>query len=367
MVGAGLAGGLLALEAAERGAKVCIISTAPMATPTSYGGVQLSALEQWQRLEKRHGSLGLEPAELLLYWLEDQKPNIPPGAQRLEPSQWRGLEPLLVDAHLGGVVAMPYARVDPLVLTKKLTKALAAAGVQQRNLLLQGLLREEGVVVRGCKTKAGEEILAQHTVLAAGAATAPLLASIGCSLPLLDCSWAALLQLEAGLPDNFFCGEASDRPKAIVMPMELKRMERERSTSGAQLICDGGIAPWGNAKVFGQASFFGESIGQIDKPNPAVMRAGLMEAAKSLLPQQLWPSLAELPMALQPVAFSRDGLALVGPISRFKGLSVFTAFSAAFSLVPGLATVLAAAILDPKRSMEALSNLELLPDRLPAI
>jgi len=29
--------------------------------------------------------------------------------------------------------------------------------------------------------------------------------------------------------------------------------------------------------------------------------------------------------------------------------------------------VLAAAILDPKRSMEALSNLELLPERLPAI
>ena len=128
MVGAGLAGGLLALEAADRGAKVCIISTAPMATPISYGGVHLAALEQWQRLEKRHGFLGLEPAELLLYWLEDQKPNIPPGAQRLAPSQWRGLEPLLVDAPLGGVVAMPYARVDPLVLTEKLTKALAAAG-----------------------------------------------------------------------------------------------------------------------------------------------------------------------------------------------------------------------------------------------
>ena len=366
MVGAGLAGGLLALEAAERGAKVCIISTAPMATPISYGGVQLAALEQWQRLEKRHGFLGLEPAELLLYWLEDQKPNIPLGAKRLEPSQWRGQEPLLVDAPLGGVVAMPYARVDPLVLTEKLTTALAAAGVQQRNLLLQGLLLAEGVV-RGCKTKAGVEILAQHTVLAAGAATAPLLASIGCSLPLLDCSWAALLQLEAGLLESFFCGQASDRPKAILMPMELKRMERERSTRGAQLICDAGIAPWGKAKVFGQASFFGESIGQIDKPNPAVMRAGLKEAAKNLLPQQLWPSLAEIPMALQPVAFSRDGLALVGPISRFEGLSVFTAFSAAFSLVPGLAPVLAEAILDPKRSMEALSNLELLPERLPAI
>ncbi|WP_461566134.1 hypothetical protein, partial [Synechococcus sp.] len=75
----------------------------------------------------------------MLYWLEDQKPNIPPGAQRLDPIEWRGLEPLLVDAPLGGVVAMPYARVDPLVLTEKLTKALAAAGVQQRNLLLQGL------------------------------------------------------------------------------------------------------------------------------------------------------------------------------------------------------------------------------------
>ncbi|MFS6818944.1 hypothetical protein AAF134_06680 [Synechococcus lacustris Tous-12m] len=113
---------------------------------------------------------------------------------------------------LGGVVAMPYARVDPLVLTEKLTKALAAAGVQQRNLLLQGLLLEEGVV-RGCKTKAGEEILAQHTVLAAGAATAPLLASIGCSLPLLDCSWAALLQLEAGLLDDFFVGKPSINPR----------------------------------------------------------------------------------------------------------------------------------------------------------
>ncbi|MFS6818946.1 FAD-binding protein [Synechococcus lacustris Tous-12m] len=43
VVGAGLAGGLLALEAADRGAKVCIISTAPMATPISYGGAAGSA------------------------------------------------------------------------------------------------------------------------------------------------------------------------------------------------------------------------------------------------------------------------------------------------------------------------------------
>lgn len=50
------------------------------------------------------------------------------------------------------------------------------------------------------------------------------------------------------------------------MPMELKRMERERSTSGAQLICDGGIAPWGKAKVFGQASFLANQLAILISP-----------------------------------------------------------------------------------------------------
>ncbi|MFS6818943.1 hypothetical protein AAF134_06675 [Synechococcus lacustris Tous-12m] len=48
--------------------------------------------------------------------------------------------------------------------------------------------------------------------------------------------------------------------------MELKRMERERSTSGAQLICDGGIAPWGKAKVFGQASFLANQLAILISP-----------------------------------------------------------------------------------------------------
>ena len=137
VVGAGLAGGLLALEAAALGARVTLVGGEPMATAISYGGVpwwagaddqlgrlQATAPHCWQALEDRHGPLGQGPAEWWCHWPQGQDPSqalagleaLPHGPefQWLEPQQWRREEPLLAEAAVGGFEALPYARADPL-------------------------------------------------------------------------------------------------------------------------------------------------------------------------------------------------------------------------------------------------------------
>jgi len=63
VVGAGLAGSLLALALARRGTSVALVGSAhPSATVLSYGGLPGSALRSWRRLERWHGPLGYADA-----------------------------------------------------------------------------------------------------------------------------------------------------------------------------------------------------------------------------------------------------------------------------------------------------------------
>lgn len=83
MIGAGLAGSLLALALAERGAVVELLDPGQgcSATGLSYGGVpwwagapgpmdqlMASAPAAWSHLEQRHGPLGWSPCSLRLHW-----------------------------------------------------------------------------------------------------------------------------------------------------------------------------------------------------------------------------------------------------------------------------------------------------------
>ena len=78
VIGAGLAGGLLALALAEQQLSVVLIGPAPLAgwlsgqgagpiapaTAWSYAGVGGAALGPWRALEQRHGDLGLGPRQI---------------------------------------------------------------------------------------------------------------------------------------------------------------------------------------------------------------------------------------------------------------------------------------------------------------
>jgi glycine/D-amino acid oxidase-like deaminating enzyme len=164
VIGAGLAGGLLALELADLGLPVTVVDGAgPGATPLSYGGIpwwagppgqldswMAAAPSHWRRLEARHGPLGLSSCALVLHW-----PAAADAAARQRQQgvlqQVEGLArrhlgadqlqhgPPLVGAAgpaaaaasgAGGTLRLSYARVDPGLLAAALPGALRAAGVR---------------------------------------------------------------------------------------------------------------------------------------------------------------------------------------------------------------------------------------------
>ena len=376
VVGAGLAGGLLALEAAALGARVTLVAGAPMATAISYGGVpwwagaddrlgllQATAPGRWRALEACHGPLGHGPAELWLHWPQGQDPSqalaglaaLPHGPefQWLEPQQWRREAPLLAEATVGGFVALPYGRVDPFAFQLGLDRALDRLGVSRERQRLERLISSHGQVL-GAVCPKGQQWLAGQTVLCAGAASGALLLPLGVELPLLSFSWAAVLAL-AGIDLG---------GSRILMPLQGKRALRELQ-GGPDLVCDPGLAPWGEGLLLGQTSVFADALGLNPglPPAEAPLRRLLEIAAAQLLPPLSPQQLDQAPLLQQPVAYSRDGRPLVGPLASLPGLAVFTGFAGPFALAPVLAPLLARALLGGEADRRELEALELSPDR----
>ena len=376
VVGAGLAGGLLALEAAALGARVTLVAGAPMATAISYGGVpwwagaddrlgllQATAPGRWRALEACHGPLGHGPAELWLHWPQGQDPSqalaglaaLPHGPefQWLEPQQWRREAPLLAEAAVGGFVALPYERVDPFAFQLGLDRALDRLGVSRERQRLERLISSHGQVLGGVCPK-GQQLLARQTVLCAGAASGALLLPLGVELPLLSFSWAAVLAL-AGIDLG---------GSRILMPLQGKRALRELQ-GGPDLVCDPGLAPWGEGLLLGQTSVFADALGLNPglPPAEAPLRRLLEIAAAQLLPPLSPQQLDQAPLLQQPVAYSRDGRPLVGPLAQLPGLAVFSGLAGPFALAPVLAPLLARALLGGEADRRELEALKLSPDR----
>jgi len=197
-------------------------------------------------------------------------------------------------------------------------------------------------------------LLAGQTVLCAGAASGALLAPWGVELPLLSFRWAAVLAL-AGLDLG--------GPR-ILMPLQGKRAPRELQ-GGPDLVCDPGLAPWGEGLLLGQTSVFagGLALNPGLPPAEAPLRRGLEAAAAQLLPTLSPRQLDQALLLQQPVAYSRDGRPLVGPLAQLPGLAVFTGFAGPFALAPVLAPLLARALLGGEADRRELEALELSPDR----
>ena len=349
LLGAGLSGGLLALALAELGVEVELAggSLADSATGWSYGGVPwwagaanplgellATAPCRWDQLQQRHGELGLRRAHLWLHWPEQapaqavakvqqglaglpQQPELTalPAQEAIEQ------EPLLAGADLGGVMQLPYWRIDPLGLQQGLERAWAVAGVQRRAPLPAAELQQ--------RLESGERV-----VLCSGAATLALLRAMGLQAPPgLAFSWAGVGR----------CDRAQLSAERIVMPLLGQRGGRETAASGAALICDPGLAPApGGGLLVGQTSWFDRPI---DDPPPVDQDFEQLSRVRS----QLVPSLSEssygpLRLQQQPVAYSRDQQPLLGPLPGCPNLSLFTGFGGPFALVPALTPLMAQAL-----------------------
>lgn len=326
VIGAGLAGSLAALALAERGWRVRqLVASTPLADATalSYGGVawwsgppgplgrwMRGAPGQWRRWQQRHGDLGWRPCRLRLHGAGGT------GWERIRP--WR------------------FSRVDARVLQRALPAVLRAAGVERMELEALGPLQLQrrpsprngaglSLELPGAGTLSTDRV-----VLAAGAGCRALWPSL---TPRLRSSWAGVLtmaQRPAELP--------GDR---IWLPRQWQRPALERrapSLAESAWIVDPGLAPWGQGVLLGQISLVSPEATHGPAPEPDLMEQRLRCRLAS------WDQeLAALEALYQQtaVAFSSDGLPLVGPLAEQPGLWLFTGFSGAFSQVPVLAPLLA--------------------------
>ncbi len=332
VIGDGLAGTVLALSLASRGASVRLIGAGDdaMATALSYGALPRGrASWAWRRLERLHGPLGWHASGLVFH---DGRAGLP---HRL--------------AALSQRVPLPLARVDTPTWSSARWRALAAAGVHH----LSGRVRALAPASQGGwrlklapAAGAESELTAETVVLAAGAGCRTL--SPGLHRRFRH-SWAGVLLVEAGAPANPWLDQA--RRGRIVQPRHWRRPAVEADSADSRepvWIVDAGLAPWGDGVVVGQISWIppagaeGESGPSLTPPDPRWMEQRLREGL-----QQLDPELARLdaPYRQVPVSFCSDGQPLLGPVAGPPGLWSFAGFSAAFSRVPSAAEALAPRLL----------------------
>ena len=324
IVGAGVAGGLLALELRQLGASVTVVDAAASAAASaiSYGALPgwplaptplarraAGASRRWRHLQERHGDLGWRPCRLRLHG----------GGLRL----------------LGGWWPLPFAQVDSAVLAARLPVVLAAAGVVCRWARVERLdpLPAAGWALH---LNDGSRLQAPQVVLAAGAHCRQLWPALP---ERLRCSWAAALEL-ASYPAHL--GAA-----AAWLPTSFGRLALERRAphlSQPAWVVDGGLVPRGEGALLGQHTLVRPGL-EPGAPPPA-------EAVEQQLRQGLAATPWGAPLAARPgrlhqaaVAFCSQGPPLVGPLAEAPGLWAFTGFSAGFSQVPVLAPLLAQALL----------------------
>ncbi len=327
VIGGGLAGSLAALALAETGWRVKLLVSddpGPDATALSYGGVawwagppgprgalMRQAPRQWRQWQRRHGDLGWRRCRLQLHGA--------PTWERFRP--WR------------------FSRVDGQVLAQRLPAALLAMGVERLPIAPLGPLQLEnphtGSADRGLVVvlPRGERVPTDRVVLAAGAGCRTLWPTL---TPVLRSSWAGVLTASQRPP-----GRRGDQ---VRLPRHWQRPALERraaSLTTEEWIVDPGLAPRGAGLLAGQISLVAPGLATIPGPDPALMDRRLRQGLGA------WdPALAglEAPYRQTAVAFSTDGLPLVGPLPDQPRLWLFSGFSGAFSQVPVLAPILAKAL-----------------------
>lgn len=334
VIGDGLAGSVLALCLASRGADVRLIGAGQdTATALSYGAVACGPPSRaWRRLELLHGPLGWHRSGLVFH---DARPGLPSRLAAL--TQW---------------VPVPLARMDTPTWMAAREKALAAAGVHHLHRRVEALrpLPAGGWELNLESDAPGDSVLSATTVvLAAGARCRALWPELPARL---RHSWAGVLLVGAEAPPNGWLDQA--RRGRIVQPRHWQRpaLEAAAPSPEPRWIVDAGLAPWGDGVVVGQISWLPgaaatlgeapEPTGALQRPDPQWMEERLREGL-----ERLDPRLAALTATYRqvPVSFCADHQPLVGPVSGAPGLWAFAGFSAAFSIVPAQADRLATCLL----------------------
>lgn len=343
VIGDGLAGTVLALSLAGRGAAVRLLGSGDAtATGLSYGAVLPGRPSwAWRRLERLHGALGRHPSGLVFH---DERSGLPQCLAAL--SRW---------------LPLPLSRIDTPTWMAARQRALAAAGVAQLSRKVDGLSPDPDGGWR-LQLASSPERPSAEMPSALGAPMVVLAAGAGCRLlwpglpPSFRHNWAGVLLIPAGAPANPWLDQA--RRGRVVQPRHWRRPALESSSATNRepaWIVDASLAPWGDGVVVGQISWIppaGPAAGAepgLVPPDPQWMEERLRDGLG-----RLDPSLGALPGAYRqvPVSYCCDGQPLVGPVAGAPGLWIFAGFSAAFSRVPSEADALALRLLGERASVK---------------
>jgi len=339
VIGGGLAGGLVALELAERGLAVVLISAGALGVPTalgpatplgsatswSYAGVLGPDLHAWGQLQERHGDLGLRHRRLHRH-----------GQGWLDPAR-------LVSSRLMPGARQAFGQVDLIRFSQALPLALDRLGVRQLQAQVAHPPRRLGGLWELELLDQGDGILSVQVgqvVLAAGVGCRALWPGLSQSL---RSSWAGILHLEAWPDPKRYPSRWLRRARGggVVLPQAMARPSLEQRAGALaqeEWVVDPGLACLGDGLLVGQISLVRPGLELGDPPDQAVMESRLRQALG-----HFDPVLEELPARYRqvPVSFCLDGQALAGPVAGAPGLWALAGFRGAFGEVPRAVQALA--------------------------
>jgi len=359
VVGGGLAGSAVSYELAKAGFSVLLLeqSANPQnATRYSYGGVAYWAgttdltRQLCQEGIEIHRSLSAElgaetqfrELNLLLTVEPDRDPaqvavtyaNCTAIPQILDPVEAQALEPLLRKDRIAAALKFSHGHVSPEATVNAYRQAFLRIGGTLQIAQVTEFLRR-GDRIQGVTTSVGN-FAAENVMIGAGGMSRMLLRSAGLSTRVYF-TQAELIEIPS----------IELQLQAIVMPAELKRFALEGQAGNAEhdalwdeavrevlpAVLDAGAVQFQNGMVrIGQIS---RTYTDPDKRFDARVSEAIIRDAVG----QVLPALKDLPGQWHtcPVAFSGDGLPLVGPLPHIKGLYLFSGFSNPFSILPPLA------------------------------
>ncbi len=363
IIGAGVMGSAIAYHIARQGQRVLVVEqAAPAVTPAaswaSAGGVRrqgrhaaearlaIEAIERWQTLEeeleadlqyRQGGNLLLaesdEEAEQLAAFVEQQHEHGFSDVRLVDRQEARALVPGLNDRVVAGSYSPRDGQADPALTTRAFAAAAQRHGAVYWNETRALALLRQGARIVGARTARGE-VRTGHVVLAAGAWSDELAATVGLRLPIRTRALQMILS-DAAPPDTL-------RPvlSAVGRSLSLKQL------AGGEFLLGGG---WPGDPTPDRRSY---------TLRPDSIR-GNWATACELLPVVSRQHVARSWCGLEAESF--DGIPLIGAVAGLDGLTLALGFSGhGFALSPAVGRCVADLIAG--RPVPGLDGLR--PDRM---
>ena len=367
IIGGGLTGVSLGYELAKAGQSVLILERDRVlqgATRWSYGGIAYwsgttPVLRQiCQESHDRYGALTSElsfnieyrETQLLITIDRDQDPasvladyqTFALAPELLSPAAVKTAEPLLKVDELNGALRFPHACVNPTALTQAYRQAFQAQGGQiQYGMATMLCANPQQNRVIGVQTPEGI-IQGDQVIVCAGGQGRSLLTPFGFPVPLYFTQAELIetdpteLRLESViLPAN----QSRLRLEAKVTPSSFEESKNPRQELAPPALEPGGVQFQDGHLCLGQ-------ISRLSTTPHSSLHAAASEALIRQGIRRILPDLADLPGRWQHclVSFSPDGLPLIGALSPWQNLHLFSGFTSPFALVPALAVRFAQAL-----------------------